>query len=154
MKKTQELNPRQAKFIDAYLLDPCATRAAKEAGYSERSAYSIGSGLLKNPLVAETIKRERSKMNDSTGLERDRIISELWRVSRKYDRLKQGSVVVKALALLGKMEGSLDDRVKAEITGKNGGPIETKNYEDLTDDELTAKLQRSLDRIHQAGRVN
>lgn len=36
------LNAKQRLFVAEYLLDGNATRAAIAAGYSERTAYSIG----------------------------------------------------------------------------------------------------------------
>jgi len=52
------LDARRQLFVDQYLLSWNATRAAIEAGYSARSAYSQGSRLLKNDEVQQAI-RER-----------------------------------------------------------------------------------------------
>jgi len=49
---------RQARFIAEYLVDFNATQAAIRAGYSEATAYSQGSRLLKNVEVSNAI-RER-----------------------------------------------------------------------------------------------
>jgi len=62
------MNSRQTKFIEAYLLNPCATKAEKIAGYSAKSAYSIGLGLLKNPLAQGTSRLEPAKLNEFIGL--------------------------------------------------------------------------------------
>lgn len=51
-----ELTTKQRRFIDAYLVSGNATQAAIEAGYSERSAYSQGSRLLKNAEVLEQVE--------------------------------------------------------------------------------------------------
>ena len=48
-------NKRRA-FIEEYLKDFNATRAAIAAGYSEKTAYSIGNTLLKHEEVREAIK--------------------------------------------------------------------------------------------------
>ena len=42
------MTPKQQRFIDEYLIDLNATQAAIRAGYSEKTAYSMGSRLLKN----------------------------------------------------------------------------------------------------------
>ena len=42
------MNDRQRKFCEAYAANPNATEAAKAAGYSAATAYSIGQRLLKN----------------------------------------------------------------------------------------------------------
>lgn len=55
------MNARQRKFVDEYLIDFNASRAARAAGYSKRTAYSIGSENLKKPEIAAEIK-ERTEM--------------------------------------------------------------------------------------------
>lgn len=42
------MNVRQQKFCDYYLQSGNATEAAIKAGYSKKTAYSIGQRLLKN----------------------------------------------------------------------------------------------------------
>ena len=42
------MTPKQALFIQEYLIDLNATRAAIAAGYSPKTAYSIGQRLLKH----------------------------------------------------------------------------------------------------------
>lgn len=66
-----ELTDKQDLFCLEYLKDLNATQAAKRAGYSEKTAYSIGSELLKKPEILTRIKEamdERSKntMVDAT----------------------------------------------------------------------------------------
>lgn len=50
------LTNKQARFVEEYLRDFNATQAAIRVGYSEKTAYSQGSRLLKNVEVAEVIK--------------------------------------------------------------------------------------------------
>jgi len=46
---------RQQKFIDAFCVSGNCTQAAKDAGFSEDTAYSIGSRLLKNVEIRAAI---------------------------------------------------------------------------------------------------
>lgn len=55
------LTDKQALFIEEYLTHFNATQAAKAAGYSSRTAYSIGSTTLKKPEVAEAISQRLSE---------------------------------------------------------------------------------------------
>ena len=48
-----QLNEKQEKFAQAYVLYRNATEAAKAAGYSDRSAYNQGSRLLKSEAVQQ-----------------------------------------------------------------------------------------------------
>jgi len=52
------LTNKQRVFIREYLRDFNATQAALRSGYSERSAYAIGSRLLKNVEVAAAIEEK------------------------------------------------------------------------------------------------
>lgn len=49
------LTPKQAKFVAAYVAEPNATRAAIAAGYSEKTAYSIGAENLSKPEIVEAL---------------------------------------------------------------------------------------------------
>lgn len=55
---SMRMTSKQRAFIFEYLKDFNATRAAKNAGYSERTAYSIGWELLKKPEIQEEIERQ------------------------------------------------------------------------------------------------
>ena len=59
------LTPKQQLFIDDYLIHFNATRAAKTAGYSEKTAYSQGQRLLKNVEIIGHIdtRLKESRMN-------------------------------------------------------------------------------------------
>ena len=66
---SKQLNPRQVKFVQSYLLLGDATRAAIEAGYSETTSKAVGLSLLKNPLVLKemTVKCEKiAEQNEIT----------------------------------------------------------------------------------------
>ncbi len=61
-----KLTIKQDKFVKAYLLnDGNATQAAISAGYSEKTAYSIGEENLKKPDIAKAIA-EHQKKGDET----------------------------------------------------------------------------------------
>ena len=59
------LSNKQRVFVEEYLIDFNATQAALRAGYSERTAYSIGARLLKNVEISEEIKVRLSSMTMS-----------------------------------------------------------------------------------------
>jgi len=51
------MNNKQKVFVNEYLQSFNATDAAKKAGYSEKTAYSIGQENLKKPEIAAEIQR-------------------------------------------------------------------------------------------------
>mgnify|MGYP001328460161 CR=1 FL=1 len=61
----KRVTPKQRKFIDAYLRTLNATQAAREAGYSGRTAYSIGWENLRKPEIKEEISRILSESHMS-----------------------------------------------------------------------------------------
>lgn len=63
------MNDKQARFVSEYLIDLNATQAAIRAGYSERTAASIGSENLTKPEIATAIitaKAEAARRNEIT----------------------------------------------------------------------------------------
>jgi len=77
----RQLNPRQRTFQAEYLKDKNATQAAIRAGYSRKTAASIGQRLLKNVEIATWIKQELAKIEgdaiDSAGLTRAMVLTRL-----------------------------------------------------------------------------
>lgn len=49
------LKPKQILFVKEYLVDKNATRAAMAAGYSKKTAHSMGSENLRKPEIARAI---------------------------------------------------------------------------------------------------
>lgn len=54
-EKSIKLSAKQQRFVEEYLVDFNATAAAKRAGYSEKTAYSIGSENLRKPEVRRAV---------------------------------------------------------------------------------------------------
>lgn len=55
------LNERQKKFVREYVKTNNATQSAISAGYSKKTAYSIGQENLKKPEIQEAIEKEQKK---------------------------------------------------------------------------------------------
>ena len=49
------LTPKQKRFCQEYLIDLNATQAAVRAGYSEKTAYSVGNENLRKPEIKKYI---------------------------------------------------------------------------------------------------
>lgn len=58
----KKITPKQKKFADFYIECGNATEAAKRAGYSEKTAYSIGQRLLKNVEVSAYIAKRQQEI--------------------------------------------------------------------------------------------
>lgn len=75
------LTPKQERFVAEYLIDLNATQAAIRAGYSEKTAYSIGEENLRKPEIAEKIKKFRDAQIERTSITADRVVMELARIA-------------------------------------------------------------------------
>src|SRR5215471_13232656 len=80
---TKKLGVRQrrTRFAKEYLKDKNATRAAKAAGYSEKSAHVLGCRLLKDPNVRSQIESLLEKVNAKLDISVERVIRELARLA-------------------------------------------------------------------------
>jgi phage terminase small subunit len=113
---TGQLKERQEKFCQAYLISRNATSAAKEAGYSERSAYNQGYELLKKP----EIQRRLEELEEEYSTDVD-VVSEL---EKQYEQAKtngNGQTALKALELLSRVRGNnAEDEGPQDVAGLEG----------------------------------
>ena len=72
-----KLTDKQKRFIDEYLIDMNATQAAIRAGYSERTAYRIGSELLQKTSVQEKLQERMHDREVRTEITQDKVLKEL-----------------------------------------------------------------------------
>ncbi len=77
----KELTPKQARFVDEYLVDLNATAAARRAGYSARTAHSIGEENLRKPEIQEAVQARMKDRQNRTEITADRVLKELARVA-------------------------------------------------------------------------
>jgi phage terminase small subunit len=70
-----KLSANVQRFVDEYLIDLNATRAAEAAGYSKRTARQQGSRLLTNVDVAEAIRQAKQRRADRVEINADEVLS-------------------------------------------------------------------------------
>jgi len=74
----KRLTVKQQKFVTSYLTHFNGSRAAREAGYSERTAAGMATSNLRNPNVLRYIKRHL----DHYALSSDEVIAKLGAMAR------------------------------------------------------------------------
>jgi len=75
--KDKKLTAKQKLFCHEYLIDLNATQAAIRAGYSEKTAYSIGNENLKKPEIAEYVAKCKQKRSERTQIDADWLLKRL-----------------------------------------------------------------------------
>ena len=121
-----KLKPKELIFAEEWLKTTNATKSAIKAGYSERTAYSAGSRLLKKVDVKQYIDERLAEMQENSIADTNEVMQFLSSTMRGdipdqfgldpalNDRLK-------AAELLGKRYKLFID--KQEISGADGEPI-------------------------------
>jgi phage terminase small subunit len=79
--RVSRLTEKQARFVAEYLVDLDATKAAKRAGYSEKTAYAIGFENLRKPEIQESIAKAMEAREKRTCITQDRVLQELARIA-------------------------------------------------------------------------
>lgn len=185
--KAMTITPKQARFVEEYLIDLNGKQAAIRAGYAPKAAEVQASQLLSNPKVAAYLQERKAKLAAKLEITQERVLNELAKVgfANMADYMRAGAngdpyldfskltrdqaaalseVTVEdfvdgrgddardvrrvkfkladklgALDKLGRHLGLFKDRV--ELSGPNGGPVETK---DVSARELLANRIAAL----------
>ena len=109
------MTEKQKLFCEEYLIDLNATQAALRAGYSEKTAYSIGNENLKKPEIQEYIQKRLKEKEDALIAKQDEVLKTLTAVMR---REKPETVVVTCKA----RKSHYDDKGK-KVTDEAELPI-------------------------------
>ena len=71
------LTEKQKKFVNEYLKDLNATKAAERAGYASKTAGSQGNRMLKNVEIQNEIEKKMKAREKRTEVTQDKVIKEL-----------------------------------------------------------------------------
>lgn len=85
------LTNKQKTFIQEYLVDLSASKAAERAGYSKKTVAQKGCFLLTVPEVAKAIQDEMDKRAEKTGITADYVLST---IHETIERCKQNFPVL------------------------------------------------------------
>lgn len=139
-----KLNIKQKMFADEYLVCLNATESAIKAGYSEKTAYSIGQRLLKKVEVKNYIDEHLKKLEDEKIADVREVMEHLTKVLRGQEQEEtiviegKGDGITEARKI--KKEISPRDRLKAaELLGKRYGLFTDKLQVEDASVELNIK---------------
>lgn len=87
----RDLNPQYRKFVQEWMVDMNATRAAIAAGYSEKSAAQTASRLMRRPDIRRYRDALMAEAFEDLGVTRHSIASRVWEI---YERCMQKKPVL------------------------------------------------------------
>jgi phage terminase small subunit len=87
-KAAAALNPKQERFVAEYLTDLNATQAAIRAGYSQKTAYSLGQRLLKHAEIAAAIQKAMDQRSERTEITADSVLEGIVRTIRRCEQVE------------------------------------------------------------------
>jgi len=137
------LTPKQRRFVQEYLKDLNATKAATRAGYSAKTAEHIGYQLLQKTTVQEQIQKAQEKIAAKSEKTVDDIVRELTRLafSNMSEYVEFGGkkgLVIKDISEMG--EDAKRCVSEVSITkSKGGGRLAFKLYDKVKALELLGR---------------
>ena len=124
-------------FCAEYLIDLNATQAAIRAGYSKKTAYSMGQENLKKPELQEKIQNAMAERSKRTEINQDRVLEEIaeiafegkggleeWPGGKLADKLK-------ALDMAGRHLGLFEKDLNIKIEDNSGPDLSKFSPDDL-----------------------
>ena len=150
----KKLTPKQRNFVNEYLVDLNASKAAARAGYKPKWAGTNADKLLKNTNVASAIDLALEERANRTRITADNVVRGLLEEAQYRGEGASHAARVSAWSWLGKHLGMFRDKVEHEpgdqlqrfmklIRPTTGLPIEI--YKQSQQPELPAPFPRGED---------
>ena len=116
------MTERQKRFCDEYLIDMNATQAAIRAGYSKKSAKSIGQENLTKPDISAYIREQLDAIHNQKTADAQEVIEYLTSVMRGEHTEQALQLIGDGVQTICDIDVSAKDRLKAaELIGKRYG---------------------------------
>ena len=123
------MTPKQKKFCEYFLQTGNATESAKKAGYSEKTAKTIGSENLTKPDIIQYI-------SERTGTQDKKLVADADEVLKFYSAVMRGEIKDQF-----DLDASLSDRLKAGDALMKRYSVATPIKTEVEDDPITKALK-------------
>ena len=138
------LSPRESRFVDLYVTTGNASRAAREAGYPEKSAHVAGCRLLKTDKVRAAIDDLRKRSAEHMMIDRERAIQEIQAAVELARVNGDASTMISGWREIGKMLGFYEPEVRRIDLSLNGSAL-AQQIRAMTDAEVLRLADSSTD---------
>ncbi len=115
------MTAKQKRFCTEYLIDCNATQAAIRAGYSAKTAYSVGQRMLKNVEVKKYIDEQFERLKNDNIADTQEIMEYLTSVMRGEQKEQIALMVYGKQEITEKYVGAKERLKAAELLGKRYG---------------------------------
>lgn len=138
------MTDKQSIFVQEYLKDLNATQAAIRAGYSARTAYSIGQENLNKPEIKQAIDAAMSERQQRTSITADYVLHSLHEIAQRC--MQKSPVMTKgeqAIDEEGRHLWTFDARnaIRAlELIGRHMGMFTDKKRQEETPEDMKIKI--------------
>lgn len=145
-----KMTPKMQKFVDEYLVDLNATQAAIRAGYSKKTAYSIGVSNLKKPEIQAAIQKRQKSAAEKLEITRERVLKELASIgfakATDFLTIQGGHVLIKD------SDDVAADKLAALASVKEGMEVDTMAREYVVENNDFSEFEHlTLDRVDRNG---
>lgn len=116
------MTDKQKRFCDEYLIDCNAKQAAIRAGYSPKTAYSIGNENLNKPEVRAYLDERMEAMHNAKTADAQEVLEYLTSVMRGEHKEQVLKLIGDGVQTVSDIDVGAKDRIKAaELIGKRYG---------------------------------
>lgn len=143
MSNKTQLHGKQKRFCEEYMIDLNATQAAIRAGYSKKTAYSIGHENLKKNHIKTHISNSMKARSLRTEVTADRVLQELAKIA--FAEGEKSENKLKALEMLARYLSSCDDLRNMFVFERLRG-IEEDAMDKKERDRITKELEQFVAR--------
>lgn len=159
----KRLTPRQERFVQEYLVDRIARRAAIRAGYSPASAQGIASDLLHRPKFVHVQVALREALREDAARHeelRERTLQELSRIAFAdiADVLADDGSVLAIADIPEDARAAIAELRETEFLGQDGTPAKTRKVRFWSKCEALTQLAKvtglAVDRVEHRGVID
>jgi len=143
------MTPKQARFVEEYLVDMNASQAAIRAGYSPKRSGEIGYQLLQKTPIQKALQAAQRERSAKTGITQERVIREIARVAFADPRAVMSwgpsGVTLKESHELTDDQAAAVSEVSENWTDSGGGSRKVKMHDKVAALEKLARHVRLYD---------
>lgn len=131
------LTPKQAEWLDLYMIHKNATTASELSSYSTTNPARHGSELLHHPLIKREIEKRLAQRSMKAEIKAEYLISKLMQIIER-DGDEKTADILRAIELAGKSIALWKER--QEISGPDGEAIKHEQHVKESVADFTSRI--------------